>query len=301
MAAIGMMVLSSGCNESFSPNGPYWQSLIVYSLMNVSVDTQYVKVYSTYDPAMHALSDQLPVNEVLGASVTLKRDTTLFIFHDTVMNVLEKGALRSQHLYVHYGVNIVPNGTYELTVEQSDYPTARVSCTAMAEGYISPLNTQVISNYSNTKDIELEFSAGKGAYAFLVRLLVEYDKRVAGSWQREVMEVPLGLSGDDQVLPGVEVVDPSRVITKTYKNAVYKEVITRIRSHPADTVRFSGVVIDYQQFDENIFTYYSIANNFPGGSSIRLDEPDFTNVSNGYGVVGMMSRKTQRFTLPPNP
>ena len=115
------------------------------------------------------------------------------------------------------------------------------------------------------------------------------------------MEVPYGFNGNEPVLPGIEVVDPSGVIKKMYKNAVYKEVITRIRSNPADTVRFSGVVIEYQQFDEKVFTYYSIANNFPGGSSIRLDEPDFTNVSDGYGIVGMMSRKTQRFTLPSNP
>ena len=148
ITVIGIVLFSSGCNESFSPNGPYRQSLILYSVMNVSVDTQYVKVYGTYNPATHALSDQLPVNEVLGASVTLKRDTTLFVFHDTVMNVLENGSFRTQHSYVHYGVNIVPNGTYELTVQQSDYPTARASFSAIAEGYISPLNTQVISNYS---------------------------------------------------------------------------------------------------------------------------------------------------------
>lgn len=298
---VGMALLASGCTESFSPNGPYRHSLIVYSVLNVSADTQFVKVYSTHDPSVYGPADRLPSGEVIGATVTLKKDTTVFIFHDTVLHLNEGGAVRTVNAYVHYGVNIAPSGTYELTVEQPQYPAAKATVPAIADGFISPVNTQVLSNIAAAKDIELDFIVGKGAYAYLVRLLVEYEKRTGGEWKPETAEVPLGFDGEKPVLPVVDIVDQSNIIRKTYKHTVYREVIDRIRSNPADTVRFSGVVIEYQQFDESLFAYFSVVNNFPGGTTIRLDEPDYTNVTGGYGIVGMMSRKTQRFTLPADP
>lgn len=303
ISAIILVVLFfiMGCSEKFTPNGPYQQSLVVYSLINISADTQFVKVYSTLDPAVHSVNELKSVNEVIGATVSLLRDSTEYVFHDTVQAVEENGIIRNVHSYVHYAADIQTNKKYHLTVRSNGYPEASASVTTFPEGHIITINTQLFTNPNIGKDIECEFYFGKGSYAFLVRLLLEYERRENNAWIQEYREVPMYYLNDEPVLPHLEIVNPIGKIKKTYSIALYNETLAKIKSNRNDTIRFTSAVFEFQQFDENLYAYFSIANNFPGGSSIRLDEPDYTNVTNGFGIVGVLSKKSQRFPISVNP
>ena len=58
--------------------------------------------------------------------------------------------------------------------------------------------------------------------------------------------------------------------------------------YSADRIRIKGVWFVLTQVEQNLYTYYSIANAFQDAHSIRLDMPDWTNVQGGYGVFGGM-------------
>jgi len=54
-------------------------------------------------------------------------------------------------------------------------------------------------------------------------------------------------------------------------------------------VIFKRVIFRLLQFERNMYDYYSIVHGFQDPFSIRFDEPDFTNLSNGYGLFGAYS------------
>jgi hypothetical protein len=199
--------------------------------------------------------------------------------------------------YVHYGIKLQHNKTYTVSVEKIGYPQAAAGVTTFAEGFIMPLNTQLFNIPNSSKDIEVEFYFGKGAFAYLARFLLEYERKVNGVWYKETAEVPDGINGEIVVLPEVKIIDPSGRTKKSYSPALYKKSIQRLKEQATDTMRFTGAIFELQQFDERLFTYYSIVNKYPGGSTIRLDEPDFSNVTNGFGIVGITSAKRQRFSV----
>lgn len=290
----------SGCTENFSPIGEYRQSLVVYSILTISADTQFVKVSSTFDPSHNGILNPLPENAVLGASVRIIVDTVQYVFHDTVITLDDNGVLKNVHAYVHYGVDLQYHKNYTVAVEKSGYPIATATVTTFADGFIMPLNTQIFTLPNSSKDIECEFYFGKGAFAYLARFLFEYERKVNGIWQKETAEIPDDIDGELAVFPEVKMIDASGKAKKSYSPALYRKAIERLKKEVADTIRFTGAIFELQQFDERLFTYYSIVNKYPGGSTIRLDEPDYTNINNGYGIVGITSTKRQRFSVSIN-
>ena len=47
---VAVLQFGSGCQNSFNPKGPYEEQLVVYSVLSTRSDTQYVRVYATYNP-----------------------------------------------------------------------------------------------------------------------------------------------------------------------------------------------------------------------------------------------------------
>ncbi|MEK7671562.1 MAG: hypothetical protein AAB344_05010 [Bacteroidota bacterium] len=43
------------------------------------------------------------------------------------------------------------------------------------------------------------------------------------------------------------------------------------------------------QLDDALYAYYTTANGFPDSGTLRLDEPDYTNIEGGLGVFALSS------------
>ena len=108
-------------------------------------------------------------------------------------------------------------------------------------------------------------------------MTIEYDVLGPEGWRRESVEL-----------------QTVRTIYKSYSNAsgycsksTYVATLNKIvTKYGATKLIFRTLVFRLLQLEENWYKYYSTVRQFQDPFSIRLDEPDFTNLSKGYGLLG---------------
>lgn len=72
--------------------------------------------------------------------------------------------------------------------------------------------------------------------------------------------------------------------------AGYAAVVSQLRQrYTGGRVRLKGTRFVLTQLDNWFYAYYSVANGFPDSGTLRLDEPDYTNINGGLGVFAVSS------------
>jgi hypothetical protein len=133
------------------------------------------------------------------------------------------------------------------------------------------------------------------ARGYIVRLFVDYEI-IPGQFRR--IEVPMRVDWTTgtpvPVYPGVRrgvtESSPSLSITHQITRDAYSYALYQAeQGYSAAELRFKQAVIVLYSIDKNLYSYYNIVNGFQDPSSIRTDQPDFTNIQGGVGVFGAYS------------
>jgi hypothetical protein len=65
-------------------------------------------------------------------------------------------------------------------------------------------------------------------------------------------------------------------------------------------IKFSRAVFYLIQFDRPLWSYWNASNGFHDRYTIRVDDPDYTNITGGVGVFGSMRVDSLVWALPEN-
>ena len=155
--------------------------------------------------------------------------------------------------------------------------------------------------YSDTGNIV--FPVGLTGIAFLGRMLVDYEVLIDGEWTPERVEIPAGFQSD--VHDYTHVVYPKLVkpaywrTVEVFKNELYQKTLADIayRKYLTNKIIFDRVVFQVLQVDSSLYRYIN-PNDDP--RSIRLDQPTFSNVKGGLGLVGAYAVDSLVYLLPEN-
>jgi hypothetical protein len=306
-----IVFLFFGCNSNFSPNGPYRQQLVVYALLDGSSATQLIRVYGTFSPNDYDPLQPSPNTEVQNASVSVYDGQLIYVFHDTTI-IVNNGSTgnRSVHAYVNYSLQPVEKTTYTLTVAAQGFDTSKATITSISLGDILPGNVITLTKPGTETTIPIRIALGAKVRAFLPMIVFEYEVQNDGVLRtREVpREVNLNELGEvtKKVYPKISFRDASSTMVGVYETIsfnsdAYIATAKEIKNENAGrTVKFKTVLLTLIQFDNDLYTYYSVANNFAGSATLRLDEPDYTNIGNGFGVFGMQTKQVKTYGLPPD-
>ncbi len=301
-----LAVLMCGCMEDFSPNGEYKQRLIVYGVVDGNSTTQLVRVYSTYSPDLYDPLKPAPNTELANASVRVKEGNTIYIFHDTVITVSGTSGNRSVHAYVHYALQPVGTKMYSLTVAVPGYDTVTSSFKGLTEGDILA-NSTLLYKPGAEAIIPIRIATGLNAIAYLVTISLEF--RIGSETTLRVRETPSSVIKNAEggitkkIYPLLVYRNGSTVAlatyeTVTFETAAYLSTVSEIKNEFGSSVKFIRAIISLKQFDTNLYTYYSITNSFGSTATLRLDEPDYSNILNGFGVFGMTNSLDRSYPLP---
>lgn len=306
---IMLSLLFLSCNDDFTPNGPYTPKLIVYSVLDAANDTQYVRVYSSFSPAVYRPDSPSPNTEIANATVRIADDSTAYVFHDTLMTIGGKQV----RLYVHPQFRPKDRKVYHLSVASADYPTATSTATGVESGQILMFDTKPLFEPAPGTNLLFDLFLGRNCSAYLSTLKLEYELFRNGAWVVQSREVPLDVVYDASgatvkryyPIPVLYQNNGSvnRNVQIKYATELYTGEIKAVKDeYPTDvdnkTLRFKDVRLTLVQFDNEVFTYYSVANNYPGATTIRLDEPDYTNMKNGFGIFGAMVTQQKVYGIP---
>lgn len=297
---VGLLgLLVTACNQPFEPDGPANSKLVVYSILNGASSTQYVRLAATYASA--------PPPSLRGASVSMTANGRTVQFRDTTIATVDaNGAPVSIPVFVATQMPITGGDSYALHVTDPSGLKADVRTTALVPPDFAITNAKVL-NRSVRSQIILNTNFGSFNGAFVMHFYLDFYAFVNGGWELQQEEVPLRsyeeMNGTlVRVYPTLDLVRthaasratvPIRYDTLQY-DQTRAEVISRYPAVPVVWLRARFVLT---QIDDVLYNYYYVNNGPRDNSTIRMDQPDYTNIPRGLGVFGSSVTVTMTYPL----
>ncbi len=295
-----MVVLTlvfTSCNQPFEPQGPVSNRLVLYGILNMQSDTQYVRLATTYATP--------PGPEIKNALVEIVGDGRRMRMADTTVQWSDaNGNVTPLNMYVVYKFQPKKGAVYGLQASTQSGLTASSSATILKSpifGLQNPSVLELLSGLPLTLDATFPSPVG----AFVLHFYVEYYVLIEGGWELRREEVPLRSYADDggqQVLvyPSLTLVQAGSFgITRVqFDPELYQQtrarILARYAGYPLILLQATFVLT---QIDDALYSYYYFNNGPIDESTIRLDQPDYTNITNGFGVFGCTISTTMTYPL----
>jgi hypothetical protein len=311
--SICLLLSASGCNQPFDPRAPIEPQLVVFSVLSNDRTTQFVRVQSNYMPSGFDPATSLSDNSVTDAVVTLKDSLISYRFRDTV---IERQDTTRYNFPMHiYGLpSFIPQRgrPYTLTIESPTMGTATASVTIPARSniYVQGYSVESILRYPEvyTPDVAIPMSAQLSGYtqAYIGRLYLYYDVLKGTEWIEERVEVPLGSAdsvGFNLIFPrypDLTLLSGDQHVNMVFFNGYYLATIKERTFGRYEKLKiiYKWAVFVLLQTDLNLYNYYSTVHEFRDPRSIRLDEPMYSNVKGGTGMVGAYTLDSVVVVLP---
>ncbi len=303
LAGFAIALFVAGCENTFTPKGPYKDRLVVYAILSTQTDTQYVRLYTSYNPPGFDPLVNTVDNVVRGAEVTVFQDTATTDYHDTLVTRFDKTRYKDDiAAYMAFPFRAQPGESYDLTINSQTYGTVTASLTVPDRGRIQVVNKYVLKGQGDqNEDLTVFAWIRYATRGFMVRYYLDYDVFQGGGWSNRRTEMPSGVVVGAQnstsysypslqrraTVPGSPVEEQSEPVYFSRK-ALALKLYELNHQYLPDGIRVHGAWFVLTQVERNLYNYYGIANAFLDAHSIRMDMPNWTNINGGYGVFGAM-------------
>jgi hypothetical protein len=303
LMSVLFVVIFTGCESPFTPKGPYTDRMVVYGILTNRCDTQYVRVYSTYDPAGSDPRTHTSDNALLNANILVGNGAVPFRFQQEFIPRLDKSRYTDDILvYDSYPFKLETGKTYSLSVTTENYSPATSTVTVPKSGRIQVLNAYIL-NGGGSEDEQLVIFGWirELTYGVLMRLFFIYDVLEGNSWVTHREEIPNGIFTKDdgsnifffpilaRRMTSDLIKDKEENETFVFARRAYFASLGAIYArYPARGVHVKQALLVLTQVEQNLYTYSKLANGFQDPYSIRTDQPDYTNIAGGRGIFGAM-------------
>ncbi|MBI3585799.1 MAG: DUF4249 family protein [Ignavibacteriales bacterium] len=303
-----------GCDSSFDPRGPYTEKVAVYSILSTSSDTQYVRVYTSYNPSGFNPLENTADNALRNAQVKITQNGVLTQFRDTIITRYDKSRYTTDiPAYVAYPFRAEQGKTYQLSVDVPSRGKMTGTLTVPEKGSLFLTNSYVLKNpNAYDENLLLVIRITRPTRGYLVLFYLEYDLFENGIWLPRRMEVPrtVIVRGQEEEFIYPQLVrrttTPSPIRPEEQENVVfsrvaYRTIVAQLYSQYASSrVRLRSALFVLKQVELNLYNYYNIVNGFRDEFSIRTDLPDYTSIQGGLGVFGAMTEDSIVVDIPQN-
>lgn len=296
-------LLGAGCEGPFTPKGDYRDRMAVYGVLTNRTDSQYVRVYTSYDPVGFNPLANTKETSVRGAEVRVSESMRQYRFVETIVQRSDKSRYKDDIVsYVAYPFSIEPGKTYNLAVSSAQYGTVSSTVTVPKRGRVQFYNPYVLKGGGEKDEQVVVYGwIRELTYGVLIRLYLVYEALEAGRWVTHVEEVPASVKQrtggiTEELYPNLrrresreKIVDKEANEMFVFTRTAYFRQIDAINArYPVGSVRLKYGLGILTQVDQNFYTYWKLVRAFEDEFSIRTDFPDFSNVSGGLGLFGSM-------------
>ena len=326
-AACILVILCGSCDESFNPSAAFKPRMVVYSVLRTDSDTQYVRIYSSYLPPGNDPTENLSENSVTDAAVKVTGTNPLYDARISDFRFLEVKRLDESRYqndigaYYCYPFRPIRGASYRLTAVSPTYGIVTAETTVPGQATVALVNPSVLENpFSASMDFGIKIGLAPEAKAYVAHIYINYLWPPGdGTYQPRRIEVPLSRETVDCIYQIFKETYPLPTLRSTpavapaiiggviayqaqesvpYNRISYQHKIFHLYGTEGNGILMRQEVTYVAQFDTSLWDYYSVANLFHDKYSVRTDEPDYTNVSNGVGVFGSMTVDSLIWRLP---
>ena len=301
IAAGCLGLLCGACEQDFNPKGIFLDRVVVFGVLSQNQTTHFVRLSSTYDPPGFNPLEHTSSNQISNAVVTIQVDTTTIAFRDTTLSRNDVSRYQdSISAFVASPHTITRGKTYSLAVSVPGYGT--MTATTVTPG-IGIVEVDFNTRYSLTnpdvgmEDIVLFATPSATTEGYLVKVLVEYEVVSQNPGVLLHEEVP-SLTANYQDCLTYDAVYPDIRRRRGFSNREawiipylgYRRTILKIlKTHDGEMIDFHRVIIVMVQADRHFYSYYSLVGGFRDEFTIRVDEPNYSNIEGGLGMFGSYS------------
>jgi hypothetical protein len=289
--------------------------MVVYSILTTNSDTQYVRVYSTYNPPGNDPANNPDEISVKDAQVSITQEGgSTFNFQETTIP-RPPGSRYASDITAYALSPFRASGgkTYTLTVTSPTFGIVTAKTTVPGKGTVKIINPGALANPCfSGQDFGLSAALSPGAKAYLVQLYVDYLRpAVDGSYQPRRIQLPFRRDVISRVYELYNEYYPQPTLRSTpaigpiyvddtlryqpeeripfRSDAFCSKVDDMYNNGSEGCVHFTQAVFYLIQFDTPLWNYYKVANIAQDKYSVRTDVPDYTNIKNGIGIFGSMA------------
>ncbi len=281
-----------GCNEPFSPKGPFEPHFVAYSILSTQSDTQFVRLYLNYNPPGYDPNVVTSEQYDTTALVSISSQTSTIVLHDTLIPRTDQSRYSgTMHVFVTRSFRPQPGTGYTLTAVSQLYGSITATSTMPDKGSLSvpDESTLLFPDFFLGENIDVNIRIALETKGFLVRFLFEFGLK-SDSTFLGVVEVPTSYdqNADGSLAP---VYPQFQRATRTntvlsFTVTSYVQTMTDLAARYGEDIILKRAKFYLVQVDEGLYNYYSVVNGFQDKYSIRSDQPDYTNIHNGLGVFG---------------
>lgn len=300
------------CNQPFDPRGPLESDVVVFSVLSTDRNLQFVRVEHTYMPIGFDALAYTSDNFVPDALVTIQRADSTFTLRDTTFarpdTLRYKFSLRAYYakpLGINYGAS------YRLSIRSPELGEASTTIAVPDKPalMIIPSSIAVLQypgSHQDKDEIIFTIDLGVGARGWIGRFYIYYSVLEGGQWIEERTVVPVysifpkvftSVVYGEMTVAGYK--NRSAVV---YRDDLYQKTLLQIAygKYPNSKITFTRAMFELVQVEENLYNYYEVAHGNGDPLSVRLDEPLYTNLIGGVGVVGAYTLDSLVQALPDN-
>jgi hypothetical protein len=291
-----VLLIWAGCEHPFDSKGPYDKRLVVYSILSNRSDSQYVRVYSTYNPPAYNPLDVSSDTYVQNARVSIANDSASYNLVNTVIPRSDRSRYSTDiPAYVGYPIRVQFGKTYSLGVRSPD-GNATASVTTPGVGLVEAYNPQELkAPLKYTDDIAARVKLSPGAAGYIVRLFIDFDVTSTQGVIHTRVEVPnavvpIGTADTSFQYPTLvrRSSDPFIVFEAAIFSLDGYKVFLNDLIAQTGPIHLTSATFILTQVEDNLYKYFNIVNGFQDQFSIRTDQPDYSNIVGGFGVFGAM-------------
>lgn len=278
------MLISFSCDDSFNPKAPFKEQYMLNCIIRGDSASQIAILSKTYDVSGFDPNINYTDPSISGAQVYLKWKGTLYQLRDSSIARTDTSRYKDP-IKFYYTKAFTPaaNDSVEITA-------------IPAQGVLLSSKTKVPYNvsYGNSPwlikgdEIALEFrwTAYDLNVYYLPRMKIIYQKRNEIPVVTHSFEVPLDYSSVNGIeTPVYPVLSPVAGIEFVRTN-IDKAMLQVSNGDIKSNYRFLRIDLELLIFDQFLAGYIATTNGFLDNLSIRLDEPNYTNISGGLGIFG---------------
>lgn len=281
---LSFLILS--CNsEDFSPVGNYEKKVVTYLILDNRINNQIIKVQSDY-----LVNDKNTSKKINNLNVYLINDNNKYTFSDTI--------IPDSKNYSYFVLrNFIPirGAKYSLYISGDEVPTAT------SEIYVPPKSD--VTLYYDSDKIQLTYYRNRYVKGYLHHLYVDFyikdDKNNVIKNGR--VEVPIGI---EILNDGKDTIKYYPTLTKDVSfNYSYSNLFTVLMENKPKDDKYKLVVkksvATVLSLEENLYNYYVTVKGFSDPYSVRLDQINYSNIKNGYGIFGAITIDSTIERIPP--
>lgn len=298
-------VLLTNCDDNVNPKTNFKEQYVLNCVLSVDTNYQVATISHSYDVDGYDPNTNKIDPSIKGAKVKVFYRDSIFVFRDTSI-ARSSDSKYSSPLNFYYTRNLKPSSYSQLRIEAT-LPNGKVLKAKTESFFLNILYfAKTVDRYPPISSNKITFSWDKingdnfeSTIYFAPELAIVYQKNENGNWNRYYKKVPIRYMENNPdkppIYPEISVGSNSISFDTLAIGIALKEISKddpQKKNYKIEKALFRLLVLD-----KNLAAYYSMQKTFLDEFSVRVNQPDFTNIEGGLGVFGIYAIKKSEIQI----